>query len=836
MKIGIYGGSFNPPHLGHMAAAESAAKYLGLDELLLIPAGIPPHKMLSADAAGVDDRLAMTRLMGEQIALDTGVKVTISDMEIARGGKSYTADTLRILHEQRPDDELWLLMGTDMFLTFQYWYKPDEIVQYAGLCAFGRTEKDGEELFAPQRKYLGQRFPGSRIVTMTLPNLVDVSSTELRARIPKRETDGLLAPAVLGYIYRKHLYGTNLDLKRLTLEDLRPIALSYLKAKRIPHVLGTEQTAKALAEKYGADVEKARFAALLHDSTKRLSMEEQLAMCEHYHIVLDELEQHALKLLHAKTGAALARDVYGADDEIYNAILWHTTGKANMTLLEKVIYLADYIEPNRDFDGVEDLRKVVWEDLDKGLEMGLAMTVEEMEQMGNPVHHNTGRHTHRKEGFFERNCDEAWEQVKETFSHPGRLFAKVLLIALLCGVVAGGSYLLKIRAPELPSKDDGSKNNNTEQTDGIDYGDGVRPKAGGERKSKDFYTVLVLGRDTGGGGNTDTMLLASYDVTNQKATVMSIPRDTMVNVPWDVKKINSVYNYYGGGDKGIKALYKEISQLVGFEPDYQVVVEWEAVGAIVEAIGGVYFDVPYNMDYHDRYQDLVIEQEKGYRKLNGDDAMQVIRWRKNDSNSPYGNPQIGDSGRMQIQQDFLKAVIKQLLQLENVPNLGKLAEVFRENVETDLSFENILWFGKQAVIGGLSLEDVSFMTMPWTGIYVYSRTLSAEYGRTMKLDYVVPQANALLDLVNDSLSPFTEKFTLRDLDIMSVNADGSLASSTGRVEDSKAAAAPPVFVDPYTGRIANSSESTGGETEENDPPAEVTSGSLTVIGEATGNE
>ena len=155
MKIGIYGGSFNPPHLGHMAAAESAAKYLGLDELLLIPAGIPPHKMLSADAAGAEDRLAMTRLMGEQIALDTGVKVTASDMEIMREGKSYTADTLRILHEQRPDDELWLLMGTDMFLTFQYWYKPDEIVQYAGLCAFGRTEKDGEELFAPQRKYLG---------------------------------------------------------------------------------------------------------------------------------------------------------------------------------------------------------------------------------------------------------------------------------------------------------------------------------------------------------------------------------------------------------------------------------------------------------------------------------------------------------------------------------------------------------------------------------------------------------------------------------------------------------------------------------------------------------
>ena len=138
-----------------------------------------------------------------------------------------------------------------------------------------------------------------------------------------------------------------------------------------------------------ADVEKARFAALLHDSTKRLSMEEQLALVERYHIALDELEQHALKLLHAKTGAALARDVYGADDEIYNAILWHTTGKPNMTVLEKVLYLADYIEPNRDFDGVDDLRKVVWEDLDRGLAMGLAMTVEEMKERGNPVHYNT---------------------------------------------------------------------------------------------------------------------------------------------------------------------------------------------------------------------------------------------------------------------------------------------------------------------------------------------------------------------------------------------------------------------------------------------------------------
>jgi len=390
-----------------------------------------------------------------------------------------------------------------------------------------------------------------------------------------------------------------------------------------------------------------------------------------------------------------------------------------------------------------------------------------------------GRHTHRKEGFFERNCDEAWEQVKETFSHPGRLFAKVLLIALLCGVVAGGSYLLKIRAPQLPNKGDTQKDPNQTQVDEIDYGDGVRPRADGERKSKDFYTVLVLGRDTGGGGNTDTMLLASYDVTNQKATVMSIPRDTMVNVPWDIKRINSVYNYYGGGEKGIQALYKEISQLVGFEPDYQVIVEWDAVGEIVDAMGGVYYDVPRNMNYDDPYQDLHIHQTKGYRLLSGSDVMQVLRYR-HDNDRHYGYPD-GDLGRIKTQQSLLKAMIEQLLQLKNVTKIGDFARVVKNNVTSDLTFEEMLWFGSQAVMGGLKIENVNFVTMPNTNKSCYSRV----YHRMQS--YVTPNAQELLDLVNNELSPFVEKFTMSDLDIMSVNSDGSVSSSTGHVEDSKAA-------------------------------------------------
>lgn len=391
MRIGIYGGSFNPPHIGHMAAAASAAKYLKLDKLLLIPAGTPPHKQLSADAPEPSRRLTMTRLMGDRLALEIGIPVDVSGMEVVRAGKSYTSDTVRALHDQYPTAELWLLMGTDMFLTFHLWHEPEEIVRCAGLCAFGRSEKDGEELFAPQRDYLAQRFPGCRIVTMTLPNLVEISSTELRERLARGDAGGYLAPAVLGYILREKLYGTNLDLKHLSVDELRPIALSYLKAKRIPHVLGTEKTAAALAEKYGADVEKARVAALLHDCTKRFSMSDQLKLCEEYGITLDSVERRAAKLLHAKTGAALARRVFDVDDEIYNAILWHTTGRADMTMLEKVIYLADYIEPTRAFEGVDTLREAVWEDIDRGLLMGLEMSIVEMKEMGNPIHSNTLR-------------------------------------------------------------------------------------------------------------------------------------------------------------------------------------------------------------------------------------------------------------------------------------------------------------------------------------------------------------------------------------------------------------------------------------------------------------
>ena len=185
------------------------------------------------------------------------------------------------------------------------------------------------------------------------------------------------------------LYGTKADLKNLDLNQLRACSYSMMRAKRIPHVMGVEEEAVKLAQRWGADPELARRAGILHDCTKYYELPEQLDICEEYGVRLDALEQKAVKLLHSKTGACIARGVFGQPDAVYDAIFWHTTGKADMTTLEKVLYIADYMEPNRDFDGVERLRHLAYTDLDKAMLLGAEMTIQEMQQRQVPIHKNT---------------------------------------------------------------------------------------------------------------------------------------------------------------------------------------------------------------------------------------------------------------------------------------------------------------------------------------------------------------------------------------------------------------------------------------------------------------
>lgn len=392
MKIGVYGGTFDPPHLGHMEAARQVMEHMALDRLLLIPNKLPPHKDLPPDAADEHHRLAMTAMMADGL----GEMVTASPMELEREGPSYSADTMEALAKQFPHDELWLLMGTDMFTSIQSWHEPQRIFQVAGVVGFARDQSCAPRL-EEQRKFLVDTY-GARARTVTLSHITKISSTQLRGQLAKEWDKGgkggvkaaqYLWPPVYGYILRNGLYGTKADLKHLSDDQLRAVSYSMIRAKRIPHVRGTEETAVALALRWGVDPQWARRAAILHDCTKYLELDEQLALCEEYQVELDELEREVVKLLHAKTGAALARHMFGEPDPVYDAIYCHTTGKANMTTFDKILYLADYMEPNRDFEGVENLRKLVWEDLDRAMVMGLEMTMAEMKEKNAPVHRNT---------------------------------------------------------------------------------------------------------------------------------------------------------------------------------------------------------------------------------------------------------------------------------------------------------------------------------------------------------------------------------------------------------------------------------------------------------------
>jgi len=385
MRVGIYGGTFDPPHLGHMRAARAALGLLALDELVFIPAKQPPHKQLAPGSATAEDRLAMTELMADGL-LDP--RAGVSRIELDREGKSYTVDTLEQLHEQRPTAELFLLMGTDMYLTLQTWHKPKRIAKLATLAPFSRSGADTEELFRTQGRQLAESL-GARTQVVELSQVTELSSTQVRTELSEGGGADRLWLPVWGYILRRGLYGVKRDLLHLSDGDLRAAAYSMVKARRLAHIKGCEEECVRLARRWGADEREARRAGILHDCTKYLELDEQLALCRRYGIPLDALEQESAKLLHSKTGAAVAKYIYGESDAVYDAIFYHTTGRGNMSLLGKILYVADYMEPNRDFPEVGELRRLAYEDLDRAVALGAELAIQEMREKHREIHPNT---------------------------------------------------------------------------------------------------------------------------------------------------------------------------------------------------------------------------------------------------------------------------------------------------------------------------------------------------------------------------------------------------------------------------------------------------------------
>ena len=367
-RIGIYGGTFNPPHIGHVRAALHGAAALELKELLIIPSCIAPHKELPGNSATALQRLEMTEL-----AFGGKPGLRVSDLELARGGSSYTWETVRQLRQQYPEQELILFMGTDMFLSFLQWKHPERILRDVSLGVFYRGEKAEAESIALQKKALEEM---GAVVYLVENPVTEISSTDLRRLLTFRCAQPFLPEGVGAYIAEHGLYDTGADLHGLSLEELEKVVVRLLKPQRVPHVLGCRDTSAELARIWGANETDAARAGLLHDITKALDGRLQLTLCKEYGIILDDFSSQNPKTLHALTGSLVAERIFGENKAVVDAICSHTTGKANMNLLEKIVYVADYMEPNRDFPGVEQLRRLAYTDIDKALKLGLEMTLE----------------------------------------------------------------------------------------------------------------------------------------------------------------------------------------------------------------------------------------------------------------------------------------------------------------------------------------------------------------------------------------------------------------------------------------------------------------------------
>ena len=369
MKIAIYGGTFNPPHRGHVESLQAVYEQAKPDRVLVIPASIPPHKELAVGSPDAEKRLELTRLAFKELPY-----AEVTDMELTRTGKSYTSDTVAELLRKYPDAELMLAMGTDMFLSFETWHEYRYLIDNVTMLVFARREGEDEKIFK-YGEYLESKY-GAKI-NYIMHDPLPISSSEIRRLLPMRLGRELLPGAVFARIVKNGDYAAKPDFPWL-----REQSYAYLSPKRIPHVQGCEWEAVRLAKRWGESEEDAAEAGILHDITKKLVLSEQLILSEKYGIINDTYETANVKLLHAKTGAALARDLFNISDRVYSAIRWHTTGKPDMTLLEKIIYMADYIEPNRDFPGVDRLRKLAYEDLDAAMVLGLKMSLEDIRSYG----------------------------------------------------------------------------------------------------------------------------------------------------------------------------------------------------------------------------------------------------------------------------------------------------------------------------------------------------------------------------------------------------------------------------------------------------------------------
>lgn len=315
----------------------------------------------------------------------------------------------------------------------------------------------------------------------------------------------------------------------------------------------------------------------------------------------------------------------------------------------------------------------------------------------------------------------------------------IIVLVLLTACVLVKAFFLKApeqKAAELPAQSAASDTDSQQSPEEQAAQEALRSHL--ERKGG-FYTILLSGLDDDNGGS-DTNILMAVDTVNGYVYGVSIPRDSKAIIGGKAHKINYAYN-----KGGTELLASTVSEQLGIPVDYTVSVDLKGFTALVDAIGGVDFEVPINMDYDDPIQGLSIHFKKGMQHLSGADALRVVRFRHNNDGTGYGSE---DLGRMQTQQKFLKAVAKKMLSFENlISNPRKYAEIFGQYVDTDLSVTDLAWFGMQVL--GMGVDKIDFSTLP----------------NEWKYPYIYLDPDETLALVNTYLNPYVEDRTAEDLNL-----------------------------------------------------------------------
>jgi nicotinate-nucleotide adenylyltransferase len=374
MRIGIYGGSFNPVHNGHIHLAVTAADELGLDRLYFVPSRISPHRSSDEYASG-GDRAAMLGL-----ACGRDKRLRVCDYELHEERVSYSVYTVRHFREEFPDAELFLLVGSDMLLSFDSWYCFEEILANVTLCAVSREGGDIGELEAKAEKL--RKF-GNIYISKAEP--LTVSSTEIRKKIAKNENFACyLDENVVQYIRSKGLYSLRGEpVLYYDVDEKKKYIKEHLSAKRYGHSLNVAAECRKLAEKYGEDPDKAYFAGLLHDVCKELPEDEQRELVISSGFIYSREELDTKSLHHAIAGAGFVKKHFGVEDiDILNAIRFHTVGRAGMSRLEEIVYLGDLISAERDYKDVDKMRKLAYTSLNAAMLEAFAFSIKSVIKKG----------------------------------------------------------------------------------------------------------------------------------------------------------------------------------------------------------------------------------------------------------------------------------------------------------------------------------------------------------------------------------------------------------------------------------------------------------------------